>query len=705
VSSFYRRLQVDVVGNVSGFLAAMNQANLGTSRFSQGMRQSTREGGLFQKQLLAIGTTARYALAGQLVFGIVGAIGRLGEFKAQLGAIDAVAGGQLNDIGRDAILMSNQVGIAATDVEAYMQRFYSSFHPPGGPAAQLNQMESFVRRASMLQRQFGTEAGDPQQLAGGIAGLIHNIPGGDRNIAGNSVRISNLISNLVAQTPNVTGRDIARDIGRVGATMNIARLTPEQAFAVWGQAGMSGGSASVIGRGVAQLLGTSLLHPNTPKQQAAFTAAGLPTDPTMLRSMGGFNVLMRLLNFAQNKGIHVTNPRALLAGDEDMTDAQAAQSAVGNTNLTAIYDLFGRQESVRQFVNLLGQGGVKGMRDWITHQQQAIKVDQQRQRFDAANRQAVLQRFQQARSNIGMSLASGIDWPLENLVGRPAIHFSNALAGHPRATEVGMTGALGLAAAASLRNLGAFRGAGRFGRLGRILGGVNAVETGVISQAISKEELPSAITGQTADGTRANPFWVIVSPLSRAVGGIPEPGGSPLPGPNSGGGWGNLLAKAGGWAGLAKWGGRVGGIAALAGGVAEFDQHVRRRFVRDKYFDPRTWVHAVAKVPGAIMDQEHWSNRFYLARNPLVQSQALVKGAGYEGIGLIATALADKGIATDRVVHVQGEAKGAFTIRLIDKNGREILVHEEKGVPVRLWEAPSSFPSAKGKPGTRRGRG
>ena len=88
---YRQRIQAEFTGNAGGFLSAVNSVMGGVTRVGSGFRSGTREGGLFANQLKAIGTTARYWLAGQLVFGISSSLRSLGEFKTQLGEIDALA--------------------------------------------------------------------------------------------------------------------------------------------------------------------------------------------------------------------------------------------------------------------------------------------------------------------------------------------------------------------------------------------------------------------------------------------------------------------------------------------------------------------------------------------------------------------------------------------------------------------------------------
>jgi hypothetical protein len=756
VGTSYRRLQVDVTGSESGFTASMNRVVAGLTRVGSGLRQGGNDAGLFSKQLMAIGTTARYALAGQLVFGITGALSRLGDFKAELGTIDSLAGqidknqnftsigNQLNAVGTEAILMSNKFGIAVGDVESYMQRFFSSFDVPGGVQGRMRSMDAFVERVSELQAMMGSEAGDPQALAGGIAGLISQIPGGRQDIPGNTKRIANMIAYMTRVTPNITGRDISRDIGRVGATMTLANMTPEQAFSVWGVAGMAGGSASVIGRGVAQLLGSSLLHPNTPAQQRAYMMAGLPTDPTTLRQMGGMNILERMLRYV-GPNARIRNRGAL--SDENICDADAIRAAgVSGINLTAIYQMLGRQESVRQFVNLLGQGGVKALRAYIDHQQQAIKVDQQRQRYEAAAHQRTLLRFSQARQNLSMSLVNAADWPIEHLIADPVIGISNQMARHKTATQVGIAGALGIAAASRLRALSAFRTGGRFGRAGRALGILGNAQREAIGGAITAEELPAAIAGGKTDGTRANPYWVIISPLSWSVG---SPGGFMSPTGAAGGkaadtvegaaektgsrmlGW---LKKAAPVGLAARYGRTVGrevldlgryarGNAKIAGGGIGLAALMALAFPDSAGIDPHDKLMYGSYI---LKDPKHHSGLFPRTNFGRLPSLSRFLGADVGKLpdnvrtrsDQIIHQMLDKTISPQRAdtllqtlfrsavggnpVKVEGQAHLTIDVNTHNPDGSSSRTRKRAHINV---VSAKQFPSTKGKPGSRKGAG
>lgn len=678
----YRRLSVEITGNSRGLEAALNRINAGLGQTQSRVRAANTEMSLMQKQLLAIGTTARYALAGMFVFGVTSAISRLTDFANQLGQVAALAGtlnrqtghytgpsqGILAGIGDMAILESNKLGIATNDIQSYMTRFFSSFQPPPGKSK--SELKGFVDEVARLQAMLGAEAGDPQQLAGGIAGMVNQIPGGRRNIAGTTNRVANLISFMLAETPNVTGRDIARDIGRVGATMTQANMSPEQAFAVWGLAGKAGGSSSVIGRGIAQLLGTSLLHPTTPGQQRAYASIGLPSDPNMLAKMGGMQVLLRMMNRV-GTGVKIKNKGAL--GNENIDDETALQAAgVTGANRTLLYSLFGRQESVRQFINLIGQGGTKALRDYIQVQNRATKANAAREREDAANRQRALARFTTARQNIGLGLARGIEWPLENVVAPAVGGVSNVITKHKTATDIALSalfGAFALKRGASL--LRSFKRGGA------------SPGTELASTLLATEAMPNVLAGGTTDGTRANPYWVIIHPDSWYVG---SPGGNTgLYGPNSPPGGGG-----------AKWLKRippiipVGGIASAAAASA-----VAAPFV-------------LAGVDFYNSRVGHGGARSVSMQQRMSPSQSLSKllmdkgGLSWAMTKDIEQGYHRRGLGDPVIVRMQADdVHQQFTIKLVDAQGRTIKIEDKKGVPMKFSAVTS--PTYKGKNKSKRG--
>lgn len=672
-----RRIEFELVGNAGNIEAVLNRLNTGITRTATGARGVNRELSAMDRQLMAIRTTARYALAGGLIFGITGAISRLRDFQDRLAQVAALSGtvtrqgnynapsaGFLNRVGDQALLMSNQLGIATADVQDYMSRFFSAFDVNRmGGNEKLAQLRQFVDEVGNLQASLGSEAGDPQQLAGGIAGFVRQIDPRGRNIGRQTSRISGLIWQMLAQTPNVTGRDISRDIGRIGATMTIANMTPEQVFAVWTQAGAAGGSASVIGRGVAQLLGTSLLHPQTPAQIKAFQQAGLSTDPTTLRNMGGFQVLQRMMAAVAPRGASVRNPLAL--NNEDLEDPEAiAASGVKGVNLTLLYNLLGRQESVRQFINLIAQGAVPALREHVAGLKAANTAEQQHQRERAAQEQRVLSRTTQAMSNLPLQLVRQMRPFLEHVIAPPLIGASNLAARHPRATQVAEV-ALGtaLAATGARRLLRAIRG-------GR--GGAGAAA----GMAITAEELPSLLAGGAADGSRRNPFWVVIAPASGTL----NPG---LDSPSNQDRHSNvetrllkkILGYGAGAAGALKVAAGGGGAAVAADATA---------------VGVGAWLVGTQKGRNVLRTGWSWDE--------------VMRGLGTRSDGTHAGVIRAMDRNAQKPWPGDQYFKGALdmNISLVDAQGRTITTEKKQGVPVKMIPD-KGVPTSQGKPGTRKG--
>jgi hypothetical protein len=514
--------------------------------------------------------------------------------------------------------------------------------------------------------------------------LINALPGG-RNHPGSSANtIANYFAALLRETPSLTGADIATAAGRFASAKSLANMSVPQILSTFGVAAQTGGSPAVIIRGITQLLGQSLLHPTRPASLNTYAAAGLPTDPNSLAKLGGQRVLEALINYVAPNGLNLSKEQRGRLATANKTTLSGLVG--GQINLDAIYNAFSRQESVRQFVNLIANGGVPALRAFNKSLETANKNQIAQQMASARLRQSLLVRMQTASTNAGIALLAGADWPLENLVARPAIFASNEAIKHPLATKIGVSTALGLGAANALRRFGAF------GRVGKLLGLAGGIETAAVGQAISKEELPNAITGGATDGTRANPFWVIISPLSWSVG---QPGGAL--GGTGGDGTPAVLAK-GGRFGLAA---RVFGSAAAAfvlgkGGYDYFSNPA----AAPKSGHGWAWAlsHPVGDVNETLADLFGRGNRSIsfgvLSKlkglDPAHQSAALkaIQAAGLQNANI------------SRVVF-EGNPKADLTIKFVDKDGKTLTVQEHKGVPI-IPKA-KTFPSAQGKAGSRKG--
>src|SRR5262245_43462401 len=71
-------------------MATMRQMAAGTRQWSGQIGEASRMSDRLNNQWRAIGTTIRYALAGQAVFGLTRMIGQLKDVQVQLGLISAI---------------------------------------------------------------------------------------------------------------------------------------------------------------------------------------------------------------------------------------------------------------------------------------------------------------------------------------------------------------------------------------------------------------------------------------------------------------------------------------------------------------------------------------------------------------------------------------------------------------------------------------
>ena len=225
----------------------------------------------------------------------------MGEVNAQ-GKFQGL-GSQLDDLGSQAIVLSNKFGASVTDVESYMTRYASTFNRGSQSVAAYNrEMTNFTNTILNLQTALGSEAGDPAALASGIGGLVNVIPGGKKNPGATAKQISDYMAYLTQVTPNVTGTDLANAAGRMASVYNTTGMTPQQIFAIFGQAFKAGGSPTIAIRGVQQLLGQSLLTPKSATAKAAFQRVLGTSDPNALRSYsyggqsGAFAVFAKLMD-------------------------------------------------------------------------------------------------------------------------------------------------------------------------------------------------------------------------------------------------------------------------------------------------------------------------------------------------------------------------------------------------------------------------
>jgi hypothetical protein len=738
VSSRYR-VEFELVGNAGNIDAVLNRLNNGISRVGGSSRQTTNEMGLWQRQMMAMGTTARYALAGGVVFGVTAAVGALSQFERGWGQVMALMSGidtrrgfqqaqtDISSLTSYALQASNSLATASDQVQSVIQQAYSAFQIPQGQRG-IAQVERFTDAVVKLGAV--AESTDLNQLSQGVIGFSMSMGRGLQDVP----RFASMLSQ-VSRISLFRGSELSQFIGQIGAGGVTARMKPAEILALLTAVSLGGGSQAMAARGVSQLTGRSLLFPQTPGQKAAYGQAGLPSDPATLVQMGGANVLLRLFN-----AVHAAGGLGISGAGRAMTDEQiaslgdnasASSLGISGRGTALARNFFGRIESFRAFTlayQILSQDarahGItlnQAFRNFVRQINNAGKstktLDDQ---FKAFLSQSQLSQASIAIHNMTMGLVRNAD-PLLHPLARGVTALSNQSLQHPH-----VVGALegALFAGLGARAIGRFVPGGA-GRLLRLFGrGTSGVASGAAGAALAGEAATNLLSGGQTDGTRANPFWVIIHPASWYVG---SPGGfgGPINTPFTGSPrlpnrvpripFGPVGAATAALSGLLLEGYGIqrfvhgamhrGAPTPLVDAFLQRATTARDSPFGQKYPGLRGLFQQYVDSNGAISPQMLEAR---LAGNP-----AALGFAGWRRVQTRAERL-----AAQRAVQyvgresgdqagafaVDGNLSGEFTVHLVDKQGNEIGVQLQKGVPVKLWGA-RAVPQHRGKPkDTRKGR-
>lgn len=693
--SYVRRVGVEVYGNVSGFLTSMGQMNAGITRTASGFQTAGRQSTIFNNQLKAIGTTARYALAGGLIFGITGALSKLSQLQVAIGNIQTVAtqiGGQeglrgVDNFSQSIINMSNKTLIPVQTLTDSITALYSSLKQNLPQSDVLNLTERFAKIARTSQ------ISDPTALVGSILGGItaFGMPSGPGKIGASASILGDQFKRVLQYSRNMSGEEYAQYSGNLYKRAGVAGLSPTQAGALAIQSTMLGGPASTNMQNLSQFL-LYLRNPKSAKSKAAYAQAGI-TEADLVSS-------------APNSGLALINKL--------ITYAQSLPSGV---RAQFISNAFGRMQSQSTFQTLIKAGGMSGINKQIQNlSSSAGEVDKSFKRFvDSAPLAQLATTLGNMNTTIVKDMAPGLNL-LNKAVGAP-MRFLQQPTQTSKIMRTTIEAAIGgmLVTGIASRLLPNTIGArvSRIPGIGKFLGGAGGTAGKVAAQAITAEEAANVLGGSIgANGTRANPLWVIISPLSWQFGQTAFSGNTNAPTSTTGkveGVFKSLAKKAEGP--LAYVTGRYGaraaagalglGTAATAAvtavlaskgsqGVSKWQMKINPKL------EPQlnTLLGQDPHDAGWTTLQASLINRFKKGQmSPIdVERRLMALGAAGNQYNQV------------QKLEVTGEANGTFKIALVDANGRVIKTVEEKGVPVKIWDV-KTFPTAKGKAGTRKSGG
>lgn len=354
-------------------------------------------------------------------------------------------------------------------------------------------------------------------------------------------------------------------------------------------------------------------------------------------------------------------------------------------------NLFPRQESLRQFLNLLSLGGPAALNDFIGTIRDGEKQHMAIQRAELARSQRTIQIAGNAQKNLNLQVLRGFD-PVIHALSRSMTGISDFGIRHPGA----MTGAIAGGATAALASR-IFLGVGLGGLAGRGLSRIPGVgrllaRNPIFGRMVGRggELAAAGLVGSgmgafssTGKGVRSDPIWVVIDPLSWFMPGAPGKGLV------SGGGGGTTIIPAGGAGRLGKLGriGRIGarGIPIVGAGIAAYEiadlfrEHDPAKRAQNAHKLVTDHQKAQRRVEDSV--KKYWDDRSR-RQTSMGDSTGAITGL-LEGIATIDVAL-----------HPTDEAK-----KLV-KGSRT------PGVPVKLWPAASSGgkPKTRGRNKTTRGQ-
>jgi hypothetical protein len=511
-------------GNVRAVLGDMagGLQRLGTQG-SRNLDNLNRRGSALNNQLRAIGTTARYALAGSMVFSISRSVQAWGQFQARLGEISAIATGgtglpivgrELDDLGNRLLRLSIDTGQPIDDLQAGIVSLYSTVgNVPPNEAAQM--MDVIARTAMTSQSTI-------EDTTNALLGMLNAFKANRSELP----KFGAEFYKVIQQSAGMPGHIFAQQLGRLSASASLGGFSPEQMNALSIAATRSGGSPAVNMRGLAQLM-TFIMNPSSKQSEKAFGEIGL--GPEMRQRLGGWGTLMRVLQMTQQRGISAKGGGPVRAFTEDMlgqiTESFGDQPTTSQEGLSGP----GAQLLARLFTRVEGRRIAAVLSQLLTPEQVAGTtnktilqyLDQVTNRLKDAQvaQKNVLDRTQWVRGqaavhSMGIAITDAFS-PLLNLAARGKIDLAKMFVGHQNVTR-GIAAALGL---------------GLLTRRGRSLLAGRALPGFGVASAVESEIEGSKVRGETY--TRPLYVWVVNQGFGFGGGGgrnVPVPGGGVPPG-------------------------------------------------------------------------------------------------------------------------------------------------------------------------------
>src|SRR5215471_2142335 len=698
MSSITNVIQTEFRARGSQLLATMSQMSSSTGMWTQRLGETSRMSDRINQQWRAIGTTIRYAIAGQAVFGLTRMIGQLNQVQQQLGLIQAIGqqgrtgqpfttqqvtslGNALQSSAADSITSITDMNNAAINFLSTVQDINRQKLPDilkdiaRGATLTQTPIEDLTQLVTTMNIAFGRK-NTPQAISQNVAQwfeLIRLAPGGIK-AAPQLVQAIPNVSTVFQQglQPNLT------DAGRRRAQADMFSL-------VLGTLRFGATPATAM-RGLAYFL-QSLETPATPR--AAKALAGIGISPASVRRRG---IYATTLTFLRHIAGNLT-PQQLAqiqSIPEDQLQEGQNLPGVAPNQMVFLRESLGRIHAIRAAIVLASQlgrrGGVASLEDDLN----TILREQNRAGTNASDmarawqdysKRAQLQDMANRVNIMLLQLAQSFEGIL-NFFARSVVDPITKFAqGHRGVTRDVTLGAAGIGIAGGL-----FSFLRRGGALTRGVAGVQTVRS---------------LAGLEADGTAAKPFFVIVqNQIYRPYGG-PSPTGGGLP-PEEGGPGGRRGRF--GRPGRFSRAGRALGTGLIYGTILDT---IAQATTGQSIYDPQTWhVNNQTGKPLRWSDALPWNwgigkhpiwsithpfspmtQRNQKAMSDLATAQAIFNSRGNRGT--IIGASSDPNITWQH-----GNAEITLNVNVRQPDGRisKARIH----IPYSTWQH-NKFPSRAGK--------
>jgi hypothetical protein len=490
-------------------MAVMGQMGSATRAWTGSINENIRQSDRLNNQWRAIGTTIRYAIAGQAVFGLTRMVSQLKDVQTQLGLIQAIAsqppapgstslmGGplstkQVDTLGRELQKVALRTMAPISEVNDAAVQLYSTVS--NVPPDQVSPMLEAIAKAATLST---TGVDD---LTGGLLAL--NIAFQRTNNPSNIRNVSQMWASMIALIPGgpARGAEIVKQLGPVSTQFMQAPgvgTSPEEAqaqmFALLTGSMRTGQTPSVAGRGLA-FLAQAVATPRTPKQVKALAQFGI--TPDVVHEEGVYNAIVNHLlpqiKYGGNVKALAAIPEEQLSEDTDFAGLPPGQSQ-------KLRDAIGMIHGVRSAIILSSQlqqhGNVQSldqdfqimMGNMDQHTRDVLELSKQWSRFSD---RAKLKEASNALNLMGLQVAQVFEPVLNFAASQALTPLAKQMQKNPDIVSALVLGGTGIAAA---------YGGGRF------LKG-----PGGLSRGIAGAQTLQSLGGAEADGSAMRPFFVIV---------------------------------------------------------------------------------------------------------------------------------------------------------------------------------------------------